>query len=238
MGLFGRKKATDAESLGLGLPPGGDHYRAFVGPPEDYDLVSAMTFNLLTCLGLRQHHRVLDVGCGSLRIGRLLIPYLNAENYTGVEPNEWLIQGGITQELGKDQVAIKRPTFHISDNARDLPADAKFNFAFAQSIFSHCGPDLFSQWLHEISERLADDGVLAGTYLIAEEDCALSGWIYPGCVYYRAETVARMAEEAGLKFMVLDWRHPRQTWALFSKPGFDVSWIRAGQVSWNDLMSR
>ena len=61
--------SPDREDLGLGLKPGDLQYRAYVGPPEDYDLIAAMTFNLLTTLGLRQHHSLLDVGCGSLRIG-------------------------------------------------------------------------------------------------------------------------------------------------------------------------
>jgi hypothetical protein len=62
----------DREDLGLDLKPGDPRYRAYVGPPEDYDLIAAMTFNLLTTLGLRQHHSLLDVGCGSLRIGPLV----------------------------------------------------------------------------------------------------------------------------------------------------------------------
>ena len=78
--------SPDQENLGLGLKPGDPQYRAYVGPPEDYDLIAAMTFNLLTTLGLRQHHSLLDIGCGSLRIGRLLIPYLNRGKYFGVEP--------------------------------------------------------------------------------------------------------------------------------------------------------
>src|SRR5438046_4034239 len=104
------------ESLGVGLKPGDAHYRAYVGPPEDYDLVAAMTFNLLTTLGLRQHHSLLDVGCGSLRIGRLLIPYLNRGKYFGVEPNEWLVDEGIRRELGETLVQIKRQTFFFSDS--------------------------------------------------------------------------------------------------------------------------
>src|SRR5881392_154417 len=91
----------DQESLGVGLKPGDAHYRAYVGPPEDYDLIAAMAFNLLTTLGLRQHHSLLDVGCGSLRIGRLLIPYLNRGKYFGIEPNEWLVDEGIRRELAK-----------------------------------------------------------------------------------------------------------------------------------------
>ena len=135
--------SPDQEDLGLGLKPGDPQYRAYVGPPEDYDLIAAMTFNLLTTLGLRQHHSLLDIGCGSLRIGRLLIPYLNRGKYFGVEPNEWLVDEGIRRELGETLVQIKRPTFFFSDSP-DTIAQAKiaFDFALAQSIFSHCGLDL------------------------------------------------------------------------------------------------
>jgi len=58
------------------LPPGAGHYTAYVGPPNQYDFMGATQFRLLTTLGLREHHAVLDFGCGSLRAGRLLIPYL------------------------------------------------------------------------------------------------------------------------------------------------------------------
>ena len=68
------------DPLGLNLKAGDSHYRAYVGPPGDYDRIAAMTFNLLTAVGLRQQHKVLDIGCGSLRVGRLLIPYLNKGN--------------------------------------------------------------------------------------------------------------------------------------------------------------
>src|SRR5215475_7542377 len=168
------------ESLGVGLKPGDAHYRAYVGPPEDYDLIAAMTFNLLTTLGLRQHHSLLDIGCGSLRIGRLLIPYLNPGKYFGVEPNEWLVDEGIRRELGETLVQIKRPTFFFSDSP-DTIAQSKipFDFALAQSIFSHSGLDLIKGWLSPISRSLARDGALVATFLIGDEDFAEKGWIYP-----------------------------------------------------------
>src|SRR5215813_10702449 len=151
----------DQESLGLGLKPGDPQYRAYVGPPEDYDLVAAMAFNLLTTLGLRQNHSLLDLGCGSLRIGRLLIPYLNRGKYFGLEPNEWLVDEGIRRELGETLVQIKRPTFFFSDSP-DIIAQAKtaFDCALAQSIFSHCGLDLIKGWLSATSLSLAKDGAL------------------------------------------------------------------------------
>lgn len=229
----------DQEDLGLGLKPGDPHYRAYVGPPEDYDLIAAMTFNLLTTLGLRQHHSLLDIGCGSLRIGRLLIPYLNRGKYFGVEPNEWLVQEGIRRELGKSLVEIKRPTFFLSDSPQTIAqAKVAFNFALAQSIFSHSGLDLVRGWLSAIGVSLAQDGVLVATFLTGEEDSARTGWIYPDCVNYRPLTLERAAAEANLRFEILDWKHPRQTWALFARPKFDSSWFTDKPLTWNTGLER
>jgi hypothetical protein len=205
--------SPDQEDLGLGLKPGDPQYRAYVGPPEDYDLIAAMTFNLLTTLGLRQHHSLLDIGCGSLRIGRLLIPYLNREKYFGVEPNEWLVEEGIRRELGETLVQIKRPTFFFSDSP-DTIAQAKvaFDFALTQSIFSHCGLDLIKGWLSAISRSLARNGALVAT--------------------------ERAAKDVNLRFEILDWKHPRQTWALFAAPGFDSTWFKDRALTWNAGLER
>ena len=231
--------SPDREDLGLGLKPGDPQYRAYVGPPEDYDLVAAMTFNLLTTLGLRQHHSLLDIGCGSLRIGRLLIPYLNRGKYFGVEPNEWLVDEGIRRELGETLVQIKRPTFFFSDTP-DTIAQAKvaFDFALAQSIFSHCGLDLIKGWLSAISRSLAQDGALVATFLIGEEDSARMGWIYPACVNFRPNTLERAAADMNLRFEILDWKHPRQTWALFAAPGFDYTWFKDSPLTWNSGLEK
>ena len=231
--------SQDQEDLGLGLKPGDPQYRAYVGPPEDYDLIAAMTFNLLTTLGLRQHHSLLDIGCGSLRIGRLVIPYLNRGKYFGVEPNEWLVDDGIRRELGETLVQIKRPTFFLSDSP-DTIAHAKiaFDFALAQSIFSHCGLDLIEGWLSAISGSLAQDGVLVATFLIGEEDSAKTGWIYPDCVNYRPATLESAAKDVNLRFEILDWKHPRQTWALFAAPGYDSAWLKDRPLTWNAGLER
>ena len=224
----------DQEDLGLGLKPGDQQYRAYVGPPEDYDFIAAMTFNLLTTLGLRQQHSLLDIGCGSLRIGRLLIPYLNRGKYFAVEPNKWLVDEGISRELGETLVEIKRPTFFFSDSPDAITqTKTAFDFALAQSIFSHCGLDLIKGWLSAISRSLVKDGALVATFLIGEADFAKTGWIYPDCVNYRPATLERAAEELNLRFEILDWKHPRQTWALFAAPKFDSSWLPNAPLTWN-----
>jgi SAM-dependent methyltransferase len=231
--------SNDRENLGLGLKPGDPHYRAYVGPPQDYDLIAAMTFNLLTTLGLRQDYSLLDVGCGSLRIGRLLIPYLNRGKYFGLEPAEWLVAEGIKHELGEAVVQIKRPTFFFTDSPEAvLRAKVSFDFALAQSIFSHCGLDLIKGWLSAVSRSLAQDGALIATFLPGEEDSQFAGWVYPECVNYRAATLARAAADVSLRFEILDWRHPRQTWALFAAPKFDSGWFKNKPLAWNTGLER
>ena len=59
------RRLTDVEARSLAT--GTEHYTSFVGPPDQYDLMGATQFRLLTTLGLRDTHRVLDFGCGSLR---------------------------------------------------------------------------------------------------------------------------------------------------------------------------
>ena len=224
--------------LGLNLKPGDEHYRAYVGPPKDYDLVSAMVFNLLTSIGLRQHHRVLDIGCGSLRVGRLLIPYLNPKNYFGVEPNKWLVDDGIENEIGRDLVKIKEPTFSFLTSLDEFKKPLNLDYAIAQSIFSHCGNDLIKGWLSQVSFHLKDSGALVATFLVGNKDYVGNGWVYPGCVNYKPETIAEIASEFGLDFTILDWTHPRQTWALFSKKKHDKSLIDGGPIAWNRFVAK
>lgn len=221
------------ETLGIGLPPGAPHYRAYVGPPEDYDLIAAMSFGLLTSLGLRGRHTLLDIGCGSGRLGRLLIPYLDKGKYYGLEPNEWLVKEGIAREVGDDLVRIKNPTFSFSDSIDQVGKPEFFDFAIAQSIFSHCGRDLLEKHLVAISSALKPNGALVATFITGDVDPLQEGWVYPDCVSYNLNSMNTTANIHGFEFSLLDWLHPRQTWALFAKPGFDISWLVDRPLTWN-----
>ena len=55
-------------------------------------IMGARQFTLLFNLGARETAKILDFGCGSLRLGRLLINWLNKGNYYGLDPNKWLIE--------------------------------------------------------------------------------------------------------------------------------------------------
>ena len=80
--------------------------------------------------------------------------------------------------------------------------------------------------------------MLVATFLIGEEDSAQTGWIYPECVNYRPATLEREAKDVNLRFEILDWKHPRQTWALFAAPGFNSTWFKDRSLTWNAGLER
>jgi SAM-dependent methyltransferase len=202
------------------LPAGSNHYRAYVGPPNRFDFMSATQFSLLFTLGLRDHHRVLDFGCGSLRLGRLLVPFLQRDKYYGIEPNAWLIEDAIKFELGRDIVGIKNPKFSENDDFNCSVFGKKFDFIVAQSVVTHCGPDLFQKLIVNFSEVLSDDGIVAFSYWNTEDKLPTppkDGWHYPSSVKYLEDEVRGFVETAGLVGLPVPWYHPGASWYLAAR---------------------
>lgn len=202
--------------LGYNLKPGDKHYRAFVGPPNRFDVIAAMQFNLLTFLGLREHHFLLDIGCGSLRAGRLFIPYLLPGGYFGVEPERWLVEEGIENELGKDLITIKKPQIAYNSEFNFKNFKTQFDFVIAQSIFSHASSEQIKLCLLEASSCLKPEGIFVATFNKGNQDYQGSKWVYPDSVKYTEKTMKFFANQANLGFKIIDWPHPTgQTWAIF-----------------------
>jgi SAM-dependent methyltransferase len=192
-------------------------YRAYVGPPAEYDVIGALQFIVLFHAGLRESHLLLDVGCGSLRAGRLLIPYLLPGNYYGVEPFRDVLEAGIEHELGCDIVRAKRPTFATNDDFDFSGFGTAFDFVVAQSIFSHTYPDLAAVALRGMCQALEGGGVVLATFVIGDRTEEGSGWLYPAPVSYPWDAVRTLADDAGLVVRRLDWPHPRQAWFVGAK---------------------
>jgi len=190
------------------LKAGDSDYKAYVGPPEKYDLVSAMQFNLLTFMGLRDDHKFLDIGCGSLRAGKLLIPFLKVGNYYGIEPNNWLIEEGIKNEIGNDLIKIKSPHFINSSTFEMQQFGEKFDFLNAQSIFSHTSLEQIRKCLEEAKKVLKSDGIFTATFVLGENDYEGSEWVYPGCVTFKHETILKLVKEQNLNAIKINWLHP------------------------------
>ncbi|WP_088626276.1 cyclopropane-fatty-acyl-phospholipid synthase family protein [Oceanicola sp. 22II-s10i] len=201
--------------------PGGssEHHRTYVGPVAQYDFMGATQFRLLTGLGLREDHRLMDLGCGSLRAGRFLIQYLLPGRYVGVEPNSWLWQAALADEIGEDILRLKEPLFLSDPDVTSAAIGGPVDFVVAQSIYSHTGKDLFLRSLKRLAKVINPGGQLLFTVVSPEEQKKkvppgerATGWIYPGVVTFKEESVLKFCQRFGFTAQRLPWFHPRQTW--------------------------
>jgi SAM-dependent methyltransferase len=209
--------AGETRTLSVGdaksLHAGSSHYRSFVGPPGRFDFMSGTQFALLFHLGLRDHHHVLDFGCGSLRLGRLLIPFLQPDRYFGIDPNRWLIEDGIARELGYSAVTLKRPRFDTNSDFDCGVFERRFDFVVAQSIVTHAGADLAAKLLASAARSLEQSGLILFNYIRGgDRQDAPGGWHYPRCIEYAPSAMAAMLKRAGLSATPLPWFHPRASW--------------------------
>jgi len=201
------------------IPIGTKHYRAFVGPMETYDVIGAMQFNLLTSLGLRDFHYLLDIGCGSLRAGRLFIVYLRPHHYYCIEPEKWLVEEGIKNNIGKELIELKKPQFSYNKDFTCIIFNQKFDFILAHSIFSHASQKQIIRCLSEVEKCMKETSIFSATFVKGNSNYSGEKWVYPDTVTYTEQRMVELANNAGLDFKTINWYHPnRQTWALFTHP--------------------
>jgi SAM-dependent methyltransferase len=196
-------------------------YRAFVGPADTYDLSGASQFNLLTLCGLRDTQSLLDIGCGSLRAGRLFIAYLQPGGYFGIEPEKWLVEAAIQKEIGQDLITIKKPTFDHNRNFNLTVFQRQFDFLLANSIFSHAPPTQTQTCLQAAQQVMKPESYFLATVVLGATDHNGSNWVYPERVTCKIETLNEWAIEYGLTCELLDWPYVYGTgdqhWLAFSK---------------------
>ena len=203
--------AEEAEALA----PGSEHYRAFVGPPKRYGFMTLSQLALLTALGLEETDAVLDFGCGSIRLGRSLIPFLRPGRYFGIDPYTWLIEDGLKAETGEEIMTVKAPRFSDEAGFDCTVFGERFDFIIAQSIVTHAGVPSTEKLFETAARALKDDGVFVLSYKKGADDIdpPTAPWTYPHNVTYPEAWLKALSERTGLVWRELPWRHPGATWA-------------------------
>lgn len=196
----------------------GDH-REFVGPTAEYDVNAATQFNLLTFLGLREYHTLLDIGCGSLRGGRLFIVYLLPGHYYGLEPEPWLVESGINKEIGRDLLRLKHPSFSFNGNFACRVFKREFDYILAQGVFVHAPDWQIRKCVSEAAQCMKSASVFAATYMQGNQNFDGSEWVYPNTTTYTQARITEIASAAGLGCVPIAWPHPRGArWVLLCAP--------------------
>jgi ubiquinone/menaquinone biosynthesis C-methylase UbiE len=140
-----------------------EEHRKYVGDYWDQVATEAMTF--LRGEGMCTYHNVLDIGCGSLRIGHELIKFLDYDKYSGIDHHRWLIEAGLEKELEPVDTE-KRPIFVVSDNFDFKCFNRKFDYAIAKSVFTHLTKDKISQCLNNLKDIMSPDGSFYATIFL------------------------------------------------------------------------
>ncbi|MEM9496079.1 MAG: class I SAM-dependent methyltransferase [Pseudomonadota bacterium] len=205
----------EAPEAYIDQPPGGDHHRAYVGPPQRYDFMSATQMALLYFLGVREDDAVLDIGCGSMRLGRLLIPFLKPDRYYGVDPNWRLIEEGARHECGADMVRAKRPRFSTNPQFDFRSLGRKFDYIIAQSIATHTGPDQLASLFRGAKAGLIENGLFLFSFIRKDNPRDLKpGWYYPHTVGYSQAMIDDALDAQGLVGRQTAWFHPAASWMI------------------------
>lgn len=217
-------------SIGYGIPA---HYRQRVGQPAWYDRLAMLQVMLLGAAGLTEEHYLADVGCGSLRAGRMLIPYLLPGHYFGIEPEKWLTEEGLKKELGQDILDTKKPTFRFVADFSIDGFEQKFDYILSQSVYSHTYPDLTRYGFEKMAGSLSKSGKFLATFREAAPGKSgpkwvptgqlfSNGWMHGGGYDYYWEEIEEFLSDAGLVGKRLGWPHPTQHWFVACKQGSEA----------------
>lgn len=194
----------------------GEH-RNFVGGL--WQEIGDLQFEFLKRNGLAAHHLLLDIGCGALRCGIPIIRYLDCGNYFGLDLNSSLIEAA-RSELANEGLAYKHPQLLVNEKFDFARFGVNFDFAIAQSVFTHLDAKLISQCLVELQKVLKPGGKCFATFFrapsaghtesISHEPEGVVTNFHADPFHFSFSELDQLADNAGFSARLIgEWNHPR-----------------------------
>ncbi|MER5218975.1 class I SAM-dependent methyltransferase [Streptomyces flaveus] len=163
--------------------------------------IGRMQFDYLVRHGLKPQHRMLEIGCGNLRAGRLFIDHLESGHYYGIDISPDILIAA-QDTLVREGLQAKLPHLTLTNDLTFafLP-DAYFDVVHAHSVFSHSPPDVIEQCLAHIGRVLAPGGFFDFTFDRTE---GREHQVLHEDFYYRTDTLVELAAKHGLSAQFMD----------------------------------
>lgn len=184
-------------------------HREYVG--GRWEELGRLQLDFLIEHGLTPQTVLLDVGCGSLRLGRLAIPYLEPGHYLAIEKEEALVRAGLERELDPKVRVSRRPEIVVSSDFEFDRLSAPADLAIAQSVFTHLTPDRIRLCLRKLRPALVQGGCLYATFFETEHpiDNPHVPHDHKSFLYTKEEMLA-FGHDAGFAGRYMGaWNHPR-----------------------------
>lgn len=121
-----------------------------------WDEIGQLQLDFLVAQGVQPTDRLLDIGCGALRGGVKLIPFLAPGNYWGIDNNALLLQVGCDIELARSKLQGRQPREQLVclKDFEFATLDMTFDIALAQSVFTHFSLNRIRRCLARLAPHL------------------------------------------------------------------------------------
>ena len=186
----------------------------FVGVPrETFEIGGRAQLVRLLENGLLPESRVLDIGCGVLRVAYWLVRFLDPGCYFGIEPARSRVALGKRYLFSAAELGHKRPRFDHNEvfDTSVFPTD--LDYFVAGSIWTHCSKAHLEATLDGFVRDTGPHGVFLASYLPAEgpgDDYMGETWVgtshesdTPGVVRHSLEWIQGAIERRGLSWKLL-----------------------------------
>jgi len=145
--------------------------------------------------GLEAHHRLIDIGCGTLRGGIPLIELLDKGHYTGIEVRANVLELG-RDELNQTGLEHKEPNLVHSPGVTSLELGYQAEYIWAFAVLIHMDDDALNGCLSFVSRHLAPGGLFYANVNIGEGE--IGHWQGFPVVRRPMKWYAQTAERFGL----------------------------------------
>jgi len=113
---------------------------ALVGPWHLWEMKRSFQLKFLRAHGLEPHHRIVDIGCGTLRGGIPIIEYLEAGLYTGIDARPQAIEEA-REELRECGLENKRANLIATPALASVELEGHADVVWAFSVLFHMDDD-------------------------------------------------------------------------------------------------
>jgi SAM-dependent methyltransferase len=170
---------------------------------ESWLTIGQLQFDYLAAHGLRPGMRMLEIGCGNLRAGRLFIDYLEGGGYYGtdISPDILLAAQQTIAEYGL-QAKLPHLTL-VGDLKLSFLPDSHFHVVHAHSVFSHSPLPVIDECVAHVGRVMTPGGFFDFTF---DRTDGTEHQVLREDFYYRTETLLDLARHHGFKAEFMpDW---------------------------------
>jgi hypothetical protein len=186
----------------------------FMGVPrETFEIGGRAQLVRLLENGLTPESKVLDMGCGCLRVAHWVVRFLDPGCYFGIEPARERVECGLNYLFTPDELGRKRPQFDFNASFDSSVFGTTFDFFLAGSIWTHASKPQIETMLDEFVRHTRQTGVFLASYLpakSAKDDYNGDQWVgtshecdTPGVIRHKLKWIKNACDLRGLSVVEL-----------------------------------